>query len=156
MIRWPLATPRAPDKWRSAAVNRPEEALVGTMYTADPVDGDIIVAAPEHGLFDGTGLQRGSVLRGLLGYEVECVHGHGPADVQVLAASPWQTTGTKARQGIAHLTLTSAPSGALAFATGSMPWAWGVDDFNAPTLRPARRNPAAEWITRNLLARFIR
>jgi hypothetical protein len=83
---------RATDKWRSAAVNRPEEALIGTMYTADPVDGDIVVAAPEHWLFDGTGLQRGSVLRGLLGYEVDGVQGHGPAGVQVLAASPWKTT----------------------------------------------------------------
>ena len=147
---------RTTDKWRSAAVNRPEEALVGTMYAADPVDGDIIVAAPEHWLFDGTGLQRGSVLRGLLGYEVDCVHGHGPANVQVLAASPWRTTGAKARAGVAHMTLATAPSGALVFATGSMQWAWGLDDFNASALRPALRNPAAERITRNLLARFLR
>lgn len=60
------------------------------------------------------------MLRGLLGYEVDCVHGHGLADAQVLAASPWQTTGTKARQGVAHMTLISAPSAALVFATGSM------------------------------------
>ena len=147
---------RATDKWRSAAVNRPEEALIGTMYTADPVDGDIVVAAPEHWLFDGTGLARGSTLRGLLGYEVDSVQGHGPAQVQVLAASPWQTTGAKAREGIAHMTLATAASGALVFATGSMQWAWGLDDFNAPALRPALRNPAAERITRNLLQRFVR
>ena len=147
---------RATDKWRSAAVSRPEEALIGTMYTADPVDGDIVVTAPDRWLFDGTGLQRGSVLRGLLGYEVDCVQGHGPAGVQVLATSPWRTTGAKARAGVAHMTLATAPSGALVFATGSMQWAWGLDDFNAPALRSALRNPAAERITRNLLARFLR
>jgi hypothetical protein len=147
---------RATDKWRSAAVNRPEEALIGTMYTADPVDGDIVIDAPDHWLFDGTGLQRGSVLRGLLGYEVDGVQGHGPAGVQVLAASPWKTSGATTREGLAHMTLTTAPSGALVFATGSMQWAWGLDDFNAPALRPSRRNPAAAWITRNLLARFVR
>ena len=146
---------RATDKWRSAALNRPEEALIGTMYTADPVDGDIVVAAPEHWLFDGTRLERGSVLPGLLGYEVDCVQGQGPASLKVLAASPWKTTGAKPRAGIAHMTLATAPSGALVFATGSMQWAWGLDDFNAPALRPSRSNAAAEHMTRNLLTRFI-
>lgn len=146
---------RATDKWRSAAVNRPEEALIGTMYAADPVDADIVVTAPAHWLFAGTGLERGGVLRGLLGYEVDCVQGHGPAGVEVLAASPWRTTGPKAREGVAHMTLTTTASGALVFATGSMQWAWGLDDFNAPALRPARRDAAAERITRNLLARLV-
>ena len=74
--------------------------------------------------------------------------------LEVLAASPWTITGAKPREGVAHMTLASAPSGALIFATGSMQWAWGLDDFNAPALRPSRLNAAAERVTRNLLARF--
>ena len=35
-----------------------------------------------------------------------------------------------------------------------MQWAWGLDDFNAPTLRSVRRSAAAEQITRNVLNRF--
>jgi hypothetical protein len=148
-------TPFVTDRWRSEAVGRPEEALVGVMYDADPVDTDIVVAAPEHWLFDGTGLERGSVLPGLLGYEVDSMQGGGPTHLEVLAASPWQIRGEKAREGVAHMTLATAPSGALVFATGSMQWAWGLDDFNAPALRPSRSSVAAERITRNLLARFV-
>jgi hypothetical protein len=148
-------TPFVTDRWRSEAVNRPEEALVGVMYDADPVDGDIVIAAPVHWLFDGTGLERGSVLRGLLGYEVDSMQGGGPTHIEVLAASPWTISGKKPREGIAHMTLSTAPGGTLVFATGSMQWAWGLDDFNAPALRPARSSAAAERMTRNLLARFV-
>ncbi len=47
-----------------------------------------------------------------------------------------------------------APSGATVFATGSMQWSWGLDDFGAPTLRDARSNAAAQQITRNVLDVF--
>jgi hypothetical protein len=47
-----------------------------------------------------------------------------------------------------------APSGAQVFATGSIQWSWGLDDFNAPRLRTSRLSPAAAQITRNVLERF--
>jgi hypothetical protein len=47
------------------------------------------------------------------------------------------------------------PSGATVFATGSNQWSWGLDDYNAPELRTPRQNPAAQQITRNVLARLI-
>ena len=74
--------------------------------------------------------------------------------VQLLGASPWVSLKDPAEQGVSHMSLYTAPSGALVFATGSMQWAWGLDDFNAPQLREARRHPAAEQIMRNVLARF--
>jgi hypothetical protein len=146
---------RATDKWRSTAVARPEEALIGVMYAGDPVDGDIVVDAPEHWVFDGTGLARGDRLAGLLGYEVDCVHGHGPAGVAVLAASPWKAANGADLSGVAHMAVHTAASGALVFATGSIQWAWGLDDFNVPELRSARSSTAAQRITRNVLARFL-
>lgn len=139
------------DKWRSTAVNRPEEALIGVMYDGDPVDGDIVVAAAEHWAFAGTGLAAGDALPGLLGYEVDCVQGCGPVDVQILAASPWAAQGDSGKQGTSHMSLYRAASAATVFATGSMQWAWGLDDFNAPTLRSSRLNEAAQRITRNVL-----
>jgi hypothetical protein len=66
---------RATDKWRRAAVDRPEEQLIGVMYAGDPVDADIVVAAGSHWVFADTGLASGDALPGLLGYEVDAVHG---------------------------------------------------------------------------------
>jgi hypothetical protein len=44
---------------------------------------------------------------------------------------------------------------ALVFATGSMEWSWGLDDYGVPDVRPSFLNSAAQQITRNVLARFI-
>ncbi|CAD5373927.1 conserved hypothetical protein [Rubrivivax sp. A210] len=147
-------TSLATDKWRSAAVGRPEEQLIGVMYVADPVDGDIVVTRPEHWVFAGTGLAAGDRLPGLLGYEVDAAQGQGPAGLEILASSPWTTLTEPVQQGLSNMSVYTAPSGALVFATGSIQWAWGLDDFNAPALRSSRLNPAAQQITRNVLRRL--
>lgn len=144
----------ATDKWRSRAVGRPEEQFIGVMYAGDPVDGDIIVTAPDHWVFAGTGLARGDSLRGLLGYEVDATHGHGPANLEVLAVSPWTALTDSSRRGVAHMAVHRATSGALVFAAGTIQWAWGLDDFNVPVLRSSRLSPAAQQVTRNILRRF--
>jgi hypothetical protein len=148
-------TSRATDKWRSAAVDRPEEQLIGVMYAGDPVDAHMVIQAAQHWVFAGTGLEPGSVLPGLLGYEVDCVHGRGPAGVEILAPSPWAAINDAAKHGVAHMSLYTAPSGALVFATGSIQWAWGLDDYNAPALRSSRLSAAAQQTTRNVLQRFV-
>ena len=51
--------------------------------------------------------------------------------------------------------LYTAPSGALVFAAGTIQWAWGLDDLNAPALRASRLCPAAATVTRNFLARVL-
>lgn len=144
----------ATDKWRSAAVGQPEEALIGVMYAGDPVDADIVVRDAGHWLFRGTGLRAGDRLPGLLGYEVDRMHDPATSRAAVLAESPWVSLNDPAVSGVAQMTLYTAPSGALVFAAGTIQWAWGLDDWNAPALRPSRLNPAARRITRNLLARF--
>ena len=144
----------ATDKWRSAAVGRPEEQLIGVMYCADPVDGDIVVTRPEHWVFAGTGLRAGDRLPGLLGYEVDAAQGGGPPGLEILAESPWTAMNDPAQQGVAHMSVYTAASGALVFATGSIQWAWGLDDYNAPALRSSRLSTAAQQITRNVLRRL--
>jgi hypothetical protein len=150
-------TLRITDKWRSAAVNRPEEQLIGVMYAGDPVDGNIVIKAAQHWVFAATGLEPGATLPGLLGYEVDCVHVDAdlPSTVQILAESPWTTLTDASNQGVAHMSIYTAASGAIVFATGSIQWAWGLDDYNAPQLRPSRLSPAAQQTTRNVLGRFL-
>jgi hypothetical protein len=141
-------------RWRDAG--RPEEALLGVMYAGDPVDGDLVVADASHALFEGSGLADGDRLSGLLGYEVDAIQGCGPPGVKVLCASPWRAEGERPAAGTSHMTLHRAAGGALVFAAGTMQWAWGLDDFNAPALRPARSSAAAQCVTRNLLAQLLR
>jgi hypothetical protein len=79
------------------------------MYAADPVDGDIIIDDASHWVFAGTGLARGQALRGLLGYEVDAMHGEGPRGLVRLAHSPF---GGRGNTRYADMTLYTAESDA--------------------------------------------
>jgi N,N-dimethylformamidase beta subunit-like, C-terminal len=155
----PLATDRDPrnnrqitSRWRDRPVSRSEERLIGVMYAADPVDGDIVIDNASHWVFAGTNVKNGDALRGLLGYEVDASTGDGPPGLVRLAHSPYVDQG---RTRYADTTIYEAPSGALVFATGSMQWNWGLDGYNAPTWHPLRVNETAQKITRNVLDRML-
>jgi hypothetical protein len=144
----------ATTQWRLPPVSRPEDMLIGVYYLMDPVDGDIIVSDAAHWAFANTGLVSGSRLPGLLGYEVDGLSGNAPEGLKVLAASPAENLHDPSRIVVSNMAAYVAPSGAEVFATGSIQWSWGLDDFNAPRLRTSRLSPAAAQITRNVLERF--
>lgn len=141
-------------KWREAPVSRPEAELIGIMYTADPIDGDIVINNARHWVFANTGLVDGSCLAGLLGYEVDCVSIHSLSNIEILAESPWVKLNSDHEQGVAHMTLYATPKKALVFAAGTIQWSWGLDDYNVPSLRTSRLNAAAQQITKNVLQAF--
>jgi len=150
-------------QWREPPVSRPEDTLIGVGYVLDPVDGDIVVTNASHWVFAHTGLQDGSILPGLLGYEVDGLLGHQPSTTEILAASPASSFAYRwgddpesdpADNAVSNMVVHTASSGAQVFATGTIQWSWGLDDYNVPNLRSSRRNPAAEEITRNVLRRF--
>src|SRR6267142_308890 len=144
---------RASGRWRDAPTARPESALIGVMYLADPVDGDVVVYDADHWAFAGTGLRRGSVLPGLLGYEVDAVAEGSPAGLRRLAHSPFSRP--SGETGYADMTIHETAGGALVFATGSMYWNWGLDGYNAPRWHGDRVSAAAQRITRNVLERML-
>jgi hypothetical protein len=107
-------------------------------------------------VFARTGLVNGSRLVGLLGYEVDMRFG-GFGSVVQLASSPFTILQSPFTSGTSHMTIYTAGSGAQVFATGSIQWSWGLDDFNGPSqggLRPSRLSAAAQQITDNVLERF--
>jgi hypothetical protein len=55
----------------------------------------------------------------------------------------------------ADMTFYTTDSGATVFATGSMQWSWGLDDYNVPQLRPSVLNTDAQAITRNILTQML-
>jgi hypothetical protein len=108
-------------------------------------------------IFKGTGLRRGDVLKGMLGYEVDRVDPvYSPENIQILASSPYiacvdeQCSSGELRY--ANMTYYTHSSGAGIFATGSMQWNWGLDDFGP---WGDRVNPAVQQITRNVMDRFV-
>jgi hypothetical protein len=139
-------------KWRDVPIGRPEEALIGVMYTYNPVDGDIVVENTHHWVFKDTHLRDGDRLKGLLGYEVDRIFGHHPRGVTMLARSHFKHA--NGFDDVSHMTIYQAHSGAWVFATGSMQWSWGLDDFNSAGTGGVRVSAAAQQITRNVLAKM--
>jgi hypothetical protein len=154
--------------WRRKPVNLPEDALIGVMYETFQVNADIHInqTAPKWLLAD-TQLSQNNTqalrenskaplkeirLQGLLGYEVDRMFGNAPPNTIRIAHSPYRYgKGTR----YADMTVYTADSGATVFATGTMQWSWGLDDYNTPQLRPSVMSADAQAITRNILARMI-
>ncbi len=168
--------------WRDPLVNKPEEQLIGVQFDFYPVNTDLVVENAQHFIFQGTGLGNGDHLPGLLGYEADRTFGRGPANLIRLCYSPILSSArlrpaeivhcsggkqtveqqqqliveenvTNNIVGFSEMTIYTAHSGALVFATGSMQFNWGLDDGTHPELTQFV-NPAAQQMARNLFNRF--
>ncbi|MCS6319039.1 MAG: hypothetical protein H8K05_14945 [Nitrospira sp.] len=140
-------------QWRDQPVNRPEHLLLGVMFETVPVEGDLVITQPAHPLFKGVPWSSDHRLPGLLGYEIDRAFPKGPVGLEILAHSPYPRDGQVV---YGDMSLYQAPSGAHVFATGTIQWSWGLDDYNAPALRTARTSEAAQQITRNVLELLTR
>ena len=138
-------------RWRNVPVSRPEAALLGTMYVEEdnPINDDFVLEDAEAWLTENTGLTKGSSLSGVAGYEVDGVSASSPVGIRIIARMP-------AGHAAGAVTIYRAASGALVFASGSMQWSWGLDDYNAPRLRKPVLNPGMQQMTRNVLVRFTK
>ncbi|HYB02337.1 MAG TPA: N,N-dimethylformamidase beta subunit family domain-containing protein, partial [Ktedonobacteraceae bacterium] len=131
---------RVTSLWRDPVIGRPENAMVGIMYsdynsklrgTSWTFDPQITGATFLHNtLLQGTGLQAGqSFDNGLVGYEWDRVfnNGHTPAGLQILATS--EAKNIYGIQDTSNTAYYIAPSGALVFATGSIYWTAALDSY---------------------------
>jgi hypothetical protein len=127
------------------SVATPENGLVGVMYHGDPFSGDIIVSDSTNWVYRATGVSNGTRLNGMLGYETDSAfdNGFSPPQLRKIAQSPdpW---------AFSHVATYTTPVGAIVFATGSMQWNWGLDNYGSRNLE----NEAVKQATRNVLARF--
>ncbi len=135
--------------WRNAPVSRPEDALVGTMFTYTPVAGDVVISDASHWVFERTGLRAGDRIPGLLGYEVDRTTPAAPATTTVLTRSPFIRTDGATDES--NMTIYVTPAGSFVFASGTIDWAFGLDDYNVALRSYAPVSAAAQQITRNVL-----
>jgi Domain of unknown function (DUF4347)/Domain of unknown function (DUF4082) len=151
---------RATTRFRSAQVNRPENALFGVMYTGS-IDGtdagfDFVVSNAADPYYANTGLANGDAIPGLVGYEWDAIVDNGltPAGLVTLSQSPVVPVDIDPELppdtnfNVSNAVRYTAASGAKVFATGSIQWVWGLDS----DLAPPRRSPLIQKITTNVLA----
>jgi hypothetical protein len=144
-------------------INRPEESLMGvefqeqddfkTNFIADLVSTDPSIWPGW--LSQLTALSANSILPNLLGYETDKMHGFQPIGTIGITHSIFPNGVPAIRQVPADSTLYTAPSGAVVFATGSVYWERGLDEYGdnpvPPSVFHASQNHAAQQITTNFL-----
>jgi hypothetical protein len=125
---------RVTAQWRDPVLARPENALIGIMYSSyeDKQRGFPWQLSPQakSQLLDGTSLHPGQQYGcGLVGYEWDRIYANSttPAGIQVLARSSTVTYLNK--PDISNTTYYIASSGAMVFATGSISWAASLDSY---------------------------
>jgi hypothetical protein len=121
-------------EWRDPVVNRPENELVGVMFSdlthkqngfAWRVD-----SAANSPLIENTGLVRGQQYGcGLIGYEWDKIFDNGqtPRGLQIIGTT--HTVNDDGQPDSSNTTAYIASSGALVFATGAIYWTDALDDY---------------------------
>src|SRR6185295_13678789 len=101
--------------------------MKGSMFTftTTPVSADMVIENASHWVFAGTGLKAGDHLPALVGYEVDRMFSAYPPGTVRLAHSPFDNNGVT---DYSDMTIYQAASGAYVFSTGTMEWAYGLDD----------------------------
>ena len=148
-----------PEAQRLAQSAPSESALVGARTTVPATgSGAWTCAAPEHWLFEGTGMRRGDGIPGLVGWEY---HGE-PAELpglEIVATGP-----TKSHHGTGVYTATvyPGPRGNFVFNASSCWWSHGLAEppghVRPLTYEaiPQGPDPRAQRITANVLDRILR
>jgi hypothetical protein len=129
---------RVTSQWRDPVINRPENALIGIMYSSltqqqrgFPWEVD---STTKSSFLSGTGLQPGLQYGcGLVGYEWDRIFPNGatPTGLQVIGTSP--TIDDNNLPDTSNTTYYVASSGAMVFATGSIYWAAALDSYRFRT-----------------------
>jgi hypothetical protein len=169
-------------EWRDNCGGRiaaePEDAIIGVLWE-EPihVDSDLIVTNTDHWIYDFTELEDGDRLVGLVGYEADRLGNATPDNLTVLAESPTcPSICTQPRRGgscdrapipacscgssvsgESNMSFYETENGAAVFATGTIQWAWGLDDYESPqdsTPHCSRVQRDVQQITRNVLKRL--
>lgn len=132
-------------RFRDEPVSKPENQILGTMYTGIPEKTmPLVVTNPSHLLYQGTGLKKGDQIPGVIGGEVD---GFYPLPGgEVIARSPVILYGQKQDATVVWYT---KPTGRKAFSVGTFYWNWFLDPVNHQN--QAREDKRIQQITRNAL-----
>src|SRR6266516_2643409 len=118
--------------WRNSPVNMPENALLGEMYDSQFSWGKTfpwVVTNANHWIYNGTGLNNGDSISGVVGYEYDRIWNNGLTPVGLVTLSSSPVTDIYGNNGTANGTIyTASPGNGLVFDAGTMYWEWKLDD----------------------------
>jgi hypothetical protein len=138
--------------WREPPHPDPESSLTGTLYESNPVSAAYVVASPHAWMFAGTGVQKGTRFRGLVGIEYDRVNPGAPVErpIEILSHSPLTCRGVNSYSDSAYYT---HHGGAGVLNTGTMRW---VASFAGPYQFGMNRHTGdfTRAVTANLLRAF--
>ena len=167
------ADPTSPATNKFRLINRPENALLGVMYTGDRSDGlydtttninspsysgfDHVVSKSDDLYYANTGLTNGSKLTSLVGFEWDANvnNGAAPSNLVILSQSTVVPSNTDpdvppgTNYSVSNAVRYTANSGAKVFSTGSNQWMFGLDNGGNST---NLTDPRAKQIAVNVFA----
>src|SRR5438093_98670 len=148
--------------WRDPLLNRPEQTLIGIQYTNQlpwkPQNNGYVpyvVTNSASWVYAGTGFKDGDSVPGIVGYEADRTFSTSPQPNAVsgtytlLSHSPF--VNGSGGSDFANSSVYQAPSGAWVFATGTIGWSWGLDNYGGANVVDTRLQRA----TANVLDRFV-
>ena len=145
--------------WRDPVVNMPENSLIGVMFEdldQNPTS-TYVVTDPSSWVFANTGFVDGSTVPGIVGYEYDKAGWQDypdPPGLTILSTSPVvgidSDDGEGVGNSVSNSSIYTAPSGAMVFASGTIEWSWGLDNW--PNHSSA--NAGLQQTTDNILYRF--
>jgi hypothetical protein len=136
-------------RWRDPPVNRPENALLGVMYTAWlQRDAAWVVRNAAHWVYEGTGVRDGDQIHGIVGYETDRTVNNAswptPPGTETISHSP--VVDVSGRAEFQEGAVRDTPAGGFVFAAGTIQWSWGLARNGIADARVQR-------ITENVLRR---
>jgi Abnormal spindle-like microcephaly-assoc'd, ASPM-SPD-2-Hydin len=145
--------------FRDPVVNMPENGLLGVMYENSDQNptSTYVVQNSSNWVYANSGFVDGSTVPGIVGYEYDKVWDNGatPAGLTILGNSPVVGIGDDSGVGgiansHSNSSIYTTPSGAMVFASGTIEWSWGLDNW------PNRNfaNSGIQQTTDNILYRF--
>src|SRR5207248_3125066 len=152
----PVQGPTTTVEWRNPPVNRPEQTLVGVMFTNETkneVNVPYVVTNSSNWVYANTGFKDGDSVPSLVGYEADRYFSSYPAassNQVLLSRSPF-TSMDGGTPDVSNSSVYQAPSGAWVFASGTMSWSWALDNYDSNNNQTDARIQQA---TANILNRF--
>jgi uncharacterized repeat protein (TIGR01451 family) len=158
--RDPVQGPTTTTNWRAPPVNWPEQQTMGVQYfSVGGFPSGYIIPDASLWPFDGSGMRDGDSIRWTPAAEVDAFmpqyQGPDATSYQTLARYPVERFGEtehtirKPELAYAESSLYQAASGAYVFASGSMYWSAGLDDY-----KYRRADPRLQRMAENLFVRF--
>src|SRR5262249_49787413 len=121
--------PNSTIRFRDQPNAKPESLLFGSMYESwELVPFPLLVGDPNHWLFQGTGLNTGDLLPGLLGYEYDRVFPELPTPPDATPVIQSAIVNAEGVPSFSQVMLRNPSSGAIVFSSGSIFWPIALSD----------------------------